>query len=97
MEESVNKVEEEIGTVLEQAKELQESVASLLSRTNNDEQSLRQKALSLESSIRSLRSLIDSLVSRKLLDPKLADKASACSFFRFSLFLNFLVTPEFLI
>ncbi|GLT30519.1 hypothetical protein SLA2020_053150 [Shorea laevis] len=74
MEESVNKVEKEINTVLEQAKDLQESAASLISRTNNDEQSLRQKALTLESSIRRLRSLVDSLVSRKLLDPKLADK-----------------------
>ncbi|MBA0744443.1 hypothetical protein Gogos_007066, partial [Gossypium gossypioides] len=38
------------------------------------EQSLRLRANSLESSIRRLRSLITSLLSQKLLDPKLADK-----------------------
>ncbi|GLT64684.1 hypothetical protein SLA2020_371620 [Shorea laevis] len=75
VEESESKVvEEEVGRVLEQAKELQESASSLISRTNNDEQSLRQRALSLDSSIRRLRSLIDSLLSRKLLDHKFADK-----------------------
>ncbi|XVF12802.1 hypothetical protein REPUB_Repub08aG0151300 [Reevesia pubescens] len=74
MEESANKVEEEVGRVVEQARELQESGASLLSRISNEEQSLRQKANSLESSIRRLRSLIISLLSQKLLDLKLADK-----------------------
>ncbi|KAG8476411.1 hypothetical protein CXB51_033402 [Gossypium anomalum] len=74
VEESASNVEEEVGEVLEQARELQESAASLLWRLSNEEQSLRQRANSLESSIRRLRSLITSLLSQKLLDPKLADK-----------------------
>ncbi|XP_007039270.2 PREDICTED: transmembrane protein 120 homolog [Theobroma cacao] len=74
VDESAKKVEEEVGRVVEQARELQESGASLISRISNEEQSLRQKANSLESSIRRLRSLINSLLSQKLLDPKLADK-----------------------
>ncbi|XWS50229.1 hypothetical protein CRYUN_Cryun12cG0070600 [Craigia yunnanensis] len=74
VEESANKVEEEVGRVVEQARDLQESGASLISRLSNEEQSLRQKANSLESSIRRLRSLINSLLSQKLLDPRLADK-----------------------
>ncbi|EOY23771.1 hypothetical protein QUC31_008432 [Theobroma cacao] len=74
VDESAKKLEEEVGRVVEQARELQESGASLISRISNEEQSLRQKANSLESSIRRLRSLINSLLSQKLLDPKLADK-----------------------
>ncbi|XVE58221.1 hypothetical protein DITRI_Ditri04bG0152600 [Diplodiscus trichospermus] len=74
VEESANKAEEEVGRVVEQARELQESGASLISRISSEEQSLRQKANSLESSIRRLRSSINSLLSQKLLDPKLADK-----------------------
>lgn len=87
MDESAKKLEEEVGRVVEQARELQESGASLISRISNEEQSLRQKANSLESSIRRLRSLINSLLSQKLLDPKLADKANpylACSLFIFN-------------
>ncbi|KAA3460005.1 transmembrane protein 120-like protein [Gossypium australe] len=74
VEESASNVEEEVGEVLEQARELQESGASLLWRLSNEEQSLCQRANSLESSTRRLRSLITSLLSQKLLDPKLADK-----------------------
>ncbi|KAL1069552.1 hypothetical protein V6Z11_D12G274300 [Gossypium hirsutum] len=74
VEESASNVEEEVGEVLEQARELQESGASLLWKLPNEEQSLRQRANSLESSIRRLRSFITSLLSQKLLDPKLADK-----------------------
>ncbi|XP_022722453.1 transmembrane protein 120 homolog [Durio zibethinus] len=70
VEESANKVEEEVGKVVEQARELHESGTSLISRISNEEQSLRQKANSLESSIRRLRSLL----SQKLLDPKLSEK-----------------------
>ncbi|PPR83656.1 hypothetical protein GOBAR_AA37052 [Gossypium barbadense] len=74
VEELASNVEEEVGEVLEQTRELQESGASLLWRLSNEEQSLRQRANSLESSIRSLRSLITSVLSQKLLDPELADK-----------------------
>ncbi|WRX18131.1 Ion channel TACAN/TMEM120B - like 1 [Theobroma cacao] len=58
VDESANKVEEEVGRVVEQARELQESGASLISRISNEEQSLRQKANSLESSIRRLQDLL---------------------------------------
>ena len=92
MEESANKVEEEVARVLEHARELQDSGASLVSRISNEEQSLRQKANSLDSSIRRLRSLINSLLSQKLLEPRLADKASthlACFLFFFLIsFIN---------
>ncbi|XP_022762590.1 transmembrane protein 120 homolog [Durio zibethinus] len=73
VEESADKIEE-VGRVVEQARELQESGASLISKISNDEQFLRQKANSLESSIRRLRSLINSLHSQKLLDSRLANK-----------------------
>ncbi|KAA3475924.1 transmembrane protein 120-like protein [Gossypium australe] len=72
---SADKFEEEVVRVLEQARELHESGASLLWKISNEEQSLRQKAISLESSIRRVRSSINSLVSKKLLDPKFASKA----------------------
>jgi type IV secretory pathway TraG/TraD family ATPase VirD4 len=75
LEESAKNIEEEVGRVVEQAKELQDSAASFISRTSSDEQSLRHRALSLDSSIRRLRSLLHSLLSHKLLQPKLADKA----------------------
>ncbi|GAB2296386.1 hypothetical protein Dimus_030507 [Dionaea muscipula] len=68
------RVEEEVGRVVEQAKELQDAAASLISKSSNDEQSLRQRALSLDVSISKLRSSIDSFVFHKRLDPKLADK-----------------------
>ncbi|XWS61465.1 hypothetical protein CRYUN_Cryun07bG0128000 [Craigia yunnanensis] len=74
MEESANKVKEEVGRLVEQVRELQESGASLISRISNEEQSFRLKANSFDSSFRRLRSLINSLFSQKLLDPKLADK-----------------------
>ncbi|GMH09152.1 hypothetical protein Nepgr_010992 [Nepenthes gracilis] len=67
-------VEEDVGRVVEQVKELQEASSSLISRVAKDEQFLRQRALSLESSILKLRSSIDSLLCNNRLDPKLADK-----------------------
>ncbi|KAK9290584.1 hypothetical protein L1049_008755 [Liquidambar formosana] len=74
LEQTAGNIEEEVTRVVEQAKELQDSAASFLSKASNDEQSLRLRAISLDSSIRRLRSLIDSLLSNKILDPKLADK-----------------------
>ncbi|KHG13751.1 Transmembrane protein [Gossypium arboreum] len=74
VEESTNEMEEEVGKVMEQARELQEAGAGLISMISNDEQSLRLKANSLDSSIRHLRSSITTVLSQKLLDPKLADK-----------------------
>ncbi|XP_012086582.1 transmembrane protein 120 homolog isoform X2 [Jatropha curcas] len=74
VEDSAYKVAEEVDRVVEQAKQLQDSAASLISRSSNDEQSLRQRALSLESSIRRCHSLLNPLISHKLIDPKLAEK-----------------------
>ena len=64
-------VEKEVGRVVEQAKELQETAASSIAKSTHDEQSVRQKALSLESSIRRCSSLLD---RSNHLAPKLAAK-----------------------
>ncbi|CAN1177854.1 Transmembrane protein 120 homolog [Linum perenne] len=73
-DESASKVEEEVGRVVEEAKSLQESAASHISKSSSEEQSLRHRANSLDSSIRRCRSLLHSLLSRRLIDNKLADK-----------------------
>lgn len=75
LEESAKNVEEEVRRVVEQAKELQDSAASSISKVSSDELSLRHRALSIDSSIRRLHSLLCSLLSYHLLDSKLADKA----------------------
>ncbi|GMI90014.1 hypothetical protein like AT1G33230 [Hibiscus trionum] len=59
---------------MEQAKELQEFGSSLLWKVSNEEQSLRQNAISFESFIRHIRSMISSLVAQKLLDRSLTSK-----------------------
>ncbi|KAJ1385832.1 Tyrosine-protein kinase, active site [Sesbania bispinosa] len=77
MEEStatIEKIEESVASVLDEAKDLQDSVAAHLSKTSSDEQPLRQRALRLDSKILSLRSSLDSLLSNKLINPTLADK-----------------------
>ncbi|KAK7839847.1 transmembrane protein 120 like protein [Quercus suber] len=71
--ESAKKVEEEVGRVVEQAKELQDSASSFISKASFDNQSLRNRVVSLDSSIRRLRSLLSH--NHHLLDPKLVDKA----------------------
>ncbi|KAM3686617.1 hypothetical protein ACJW31_10G015000 [Castanea mollissima] len=71
--ESAKKIEEEVRRVVEQAKELQDSAASFISKASADDQSLRNRAVSLDSSIRRLHSLL-SHNDHNLLDPKLADK-----------------------
>lgn len=77
MEESkvtAEKIEECVANVLEEAKELQDSVSSHISKTTSDEQPLRQHALRVDSKIHSLRSRLDSLLSNKLINHTLADK-----------------------
>ncbi|CAM8986691.1 hypothetical protein QQ045_007447 [Rhodiola kirilowii] len=74
LEASARNAEEEVGNVLEQVKELQDAAAVFISKTTNEEQTLRQRALAIQSSISRVRSLIDSLVYNKLLDSKLAEK-----------------------
>ncbi|KAJ6887220.1 transmembrane protein 120 [Populus alba x Populus x berolinensis] len=64
-------VEEEVARVVEQAKELQETAASLIAKSSHDEQSLRKKALSLESSVRRCRSLLN---RNNRLAPKLLEE-----------------------
>ncbi|XP_030951651.1 uncharacterized protein LOC126713138 isoform X2 [Quercus robur] len=70
--ESAKKLEEEVGRVVEQAKELQDSASSFISKASSDDQSLRNRVVSLDSSIRRLRSLLSH--NHHLLDPKLVDK-----------------------
>lgn len=67
-------IEESVVSVLEEAKEIQDSVSVHISKTLSDEQPLRQRALVLDSKIISLRSSLDSLLSNKLIQPSLADK-----------------------
>ncbi|KAL7230193.1 hypothetical protein ACSBR2_008663 [Camellia fascicularis] len=67
-------VVEEVSKVVESAKELQDSAASLISRTTHEEDALRQRSLSLDSTIRRLRSSVASLLHHGQLDSKEADK-----------------------
>ncbi|GER32223.1 TMPIT-like protein [Striga asiatica] len=48
----------EVSKLVEQAKELQEAAASLISRTSSEEDALRQRVASLDSRIKSLRSSV---------------------------------------
>ncbi|OIV91207.1 hypothetical protein TanjilG_30429 [Lupinus angustifolius] len=61
MEDS-EKIEEEIAKVIEEAKDVEDSVSAHISKTTIDEQLLQQRALSLHSKIRSLRSSLYSLL-----------------------------------
>ncbi|XP_044485401.1 transmembrane protein 120 homolog isoform X2 [Mangifera indica] len=63
-------VEDEVERAVEEAKELHDAAASLIHRTYGEEQSLRQRALSLDSNIHRLRSLLHS----SNFDSKLVDK-----------------------
>lgn len=76
LEQSAGNIDEQVSGVVEQAKELQDAASSHISRTSVEEQALRKSALSLDSNIHRLRSLIDSLHRNKILDPKLADKVA---------------------
>ncbi|XP_047338196.1 transmembrane protein 120 homolog isoform X2 [Impatiens glandulifera] len=67
-------VAEEVTHLVDSAKELQESAASLISRNTREEESLRHRALSLDSTIRTLRSSIKSLVVKGTISSKEADK-----------------------
>ncbi|GMP70824.1 hypothetical protein CsSME_00029508 [Camellia sinensis var. sinensis] len=67
-------VGEEVSRLIDSAKELQDSASSLISRTTREDEALRQRALALDSAIRTLRCSISSLVRNGNLDPKEADK-----------------------
>ncbi|BBH03569.1 TMPIT-like protein [Prunus dulcis] len=66
-------IQAQVAKAVEGVKELQESAASFISKTSTDEQALRQRSQSLDSSIRLLRSQLYSLLSSKALDPKFAE------------------------
>ncbi|KAK9705478.1 hypothetical protein RND81_07G060200 [Saponaria officinalis] len=66
-----SRIEEEIANVVEQAKELQEKAASLISKSSKEEQLIKQRAVSIDSSIDKLRS---SVISDGRIDHKLAEK-----------------------
>ncbi|KAF8413428.1 hypothetical protein HHK36_001411 [Tetracentron sinense] len=67
-------IAQEVSGVIELAKELQDSAASLISKTSSEEQSLRQRALALDSHVHKLRSSLDSALKRGNIDRKEADK-----------------------
>ncbi|KAJ0682264.1 hypothetical protein HanRHA438_Chr16g0769161 [Helianthus annuus] len=67
---------EEVCRLVEQSKELQESASALISRNSQEDASLRQRALALDSNIKMLRSFIDSSVKKGNLDSKRAEKLS---------------------
>ncbi|MED6130864.1 hypothetical protein PIB30_004728 [Stylosanthes scabra] len=71
---SADKIEEDVAAALEEAKELSDAVSVHISRNQTDEQPLRQRAVALDSKIRSLRSSLYSLLHNKHLNPNLADK-----------------------
>ncbi|KAL9258735.1 Transmembrane protein 120B-like protein [Drosera capensis] len=65
---------EEVSRVVEEAKELQDAAASLVSKSAKEENALRQQAVSIEASIRRLMGSVESLVREKRIDSKTADK-----------------------
>ncbi|XP_058206341.1 uncharacterized protein LOC131319916 [Rhododendron vialii] len=73
-EKSENTVAEEVSRAVESAKELQDSASALISRNAREEDALRQRVVSLDSTIRQIRSSVSSLVGHGKLDPKEAEK-----------------------
>lgn len=71
---SERNVAEEVSRLVEQSKELQESASTLISRNSQEESSLRQRALALDSNIKMLRTFIGSSVKKGNLDSKHAEK-----------------------
>ncbi|KAF6162236.1 hypothetical protein GIB67_008365 [Kingdonia uniflora] len=73
-ENSQERFGEEVARVAELAKELQDSASSFISRTTNEEQSVRQRAVAINSSIQKLHGSIDSAVKQGSFDRKEAEK-----------------------
>lgn len=90
MDESAERLEDEVRRTVEQAKELRDAASSLVAKSSSEEQSIRQRAASLDSTLRRLRSSIDSQLRRNLLDPQLSDKARSL-IFSISFALSFLI------
>lgn len=74
MTQKESKIEEEVGRVVEDSKELQEAASSLISRSSREEKELRQRLLSLDASISRLHSSLSSLAFDGRLDPMLTEK-----------------------
>lgn len=67
-------VAEEVSRIAELSKELQESAASLISRSSHEEASLRQRALLLDSNIKNLRASVGASLKKGNLGSKEAEK-----------------------
>ncbi|GKD83616.1 transmembrane protein 120, partial [Tanacetum coccineum] len=65
---------EDVSRILDPSKEFIVSAATLISRNSQEEASLRQRALALNSNIKRLHSFIASSVKKGSLDPKDAEK-----------------------
>lgn len=94
MEDSVNRLEDEVRRAVEQAKELHDMAGSIIAKSTNDEQLIRHRAASLDSTIRRIKCLIDSQNCRKLLDPHLSEKACSLllSFDRPCSFIDYILS-----
>ncbi|XP_056173676.1 uncharacterized protein LOC115689984 isoform X3 [Syzygium oleosum] len=73
-EEAERRMEEEVRRAVELAKELQDAAAAHVARASSEEQSVRQRTLALDSSIRRLRAAVGAHASGGLLDSKLAER-----------------------
>eukprot|EP00268_Persea_americana_P003906 TRINITY_DN1119_c0_g1_i2.p1 TRINITY_DN1119_c0_g1~~TRINITY_DN1119_c0_g1_i2.p1 ORF type:complete len:374 (-),score=57.01 TRINITY_DN1119_c0_g1_i2:688-1809(-) len=71
---SSQNLREEAARMVELAKELQDAASGFVSNTCNEEQSLRQRALVLESNLKKLRSSIDAAVARGSIDRSVTEK-----------------------
>lgn len=73
-----NELMEEAARLADAARELQDAASALISRSDGEEQSLRQRSLALESDLRRLQSSLNSAVKKKggggSVDPKIAEK-----------------------
>lgn len=70
---------QEASRLLERARELQESAASLISTAKKDEQSLCQRAQVLESEFHRLRRSVDAAAKTRAVDAATVDKVSVSS------------------
>lgn len=70
MDESANRLQDEVRRVVEQAKELQETAAAAVAKSSTEEVAIRQRVTALDSTITRIRSSICSMH----MDPKFAEK-----------------------
>lgn len=65
---------EEVSRLVELTKELQDSASSFISRSTGEEQSLRQRVISIDSDLQKLYSSLASSVGTGTLDQKVAEQ-----------------------